>query len=119
MKVRPAEKNGRRYIEGAADQPLIQTEEDAVALMGVCGEHSTERLLLYAGNLSESFFDLRSGLAGTILQKFANYRIRVALVIPSDLVQGKFKEYVVEANRGNQFHTFHNRIDAEDWLTTD
>ena len=119
MRIHCFEKSGHTYIEAAPTELLLQREKDAITLIGLCGEQSAERLLLYAGNLSESFFDLRSGLAGTILQKFANYRIRVALVIPSDLVQGKFKEYVVEANRGNQFHTFHNRIDAEDWLTTD
>ena len=119
MNIQLAEKNGRTFIEGAPDQLLIQTERDAVTLIGVCGEHSTERLLLYAGNFPESFFDLRSGLAGTILQKFTNYHIRVALVVPSELVHGKFREYVFEANRGDQVHTFLRRSDAEAWLTSD
>lgn len=98
---------------------MIQQEEDAVALVAVCGEHSAERLLLYAGNLPESFFDLKSGVAGAILQKFTNYHLKVALVIPSDLVQGRFKEYILEANRGNQFRAFEEKNKAEIWLTGD
>jgi hypothetical protein len=119
MKVRLAEKHGRKYVEGTATDRFIQREEDAVALVGVCGEHSAERLLLYAGNLSQSFFDLKTGLAGAILQKFVNHHVKVALVISSDLVQGRFKEYVVEANRGNQFRTFQEKDEAENWLISD
>ena len=119
MNVHLVEKHGCKYIEGVATEQFIQREEDAVALVGVCGEHSAERLLLYAGNLSEIFFDLKSGLAGAILQKFVNYRLKVALVISSDLVQGRFKEYILEANQGNQFRAFQERRDAEIWLTSD
>jgi len=113
------EKHGRRYLEGAATDRFIEREENAVALVGLCGEHSVERLLLYAANFSESFFDLKSGLAGAVLQKFVNYHVKVALVIPSDLVQGRFREYILEANRGNQFRAFQEKDDAETWLTSD
>ena len=119
MRVHVVKRHGCTYIEGVATDQFIQREEDAVALVGTCGEHSADRLLLYAGNLSESFFDLTSGFAGTILQKFANYHLKIALVISSEIVQGKFKEYVVEANRGNQFHTFEEKDKAEVWLTSD
>ncbi|MCX6143490.1 MAG: DUF4180 domain-containing protein [Ignavibacteriales bacterium] len=119
MRIHLVEKHGCRFIEGAATERFIEREKDAVALIGLCGEHSAERLLLYAGNLSESFFDLKSGLAGAVLQKFANYHVKVALVISADLVQGRFKEYVLEANRGNQFRAFQERNDAEIWLTSD
>ena len=119
MTMHLVEKHGCKYIEGMATEQFIQREEDAVALVGVCGEYSAERLLLYAGNLSESFFDLKSGLAGAVLQKFVNYHLKVALVMPSDLVQGRFKEYILEANRGNQFRAFQDQNDAEIWLTND
>jgi len=98
---------------------FIEREEHAVALVGVCGEYSVERILLYAANFSENFFDLKSGLAGAILQKFANYHLKVAVVIPSELIQGRFKEYILEANRGNQFRAFQDKNDAEAWLTSD
>jgi PadR family transcriptional regulator AphA len=118
MRVQLAEKNGCKYVEGTPSEKFIEREEDAVALVGVCGEHSVERLLLHAGNLSEDFFDLKTGLAGAVLQKFVNYHMKVALVIPSDLVQGKFKEYVLEANRGNHFRAFQDKNEAEIWLTS-
>jgi PadR family transcriptional regulator, regulatory protein AphA len=119
MRIHLFEKSGHKYIEAAPTELLLQGEKDAITLIGLCGEQSSERLLLYAGNLSESFFDLKSGLAGAILQKFTNYHMKVALVIPSDFVQGRFKDFVLEANRGNQFRAFQEKDDAEIWLTSD
>jgi PadR family transcriptional regulator AphA len=119
MKVHLVEKHGCKYVEGTGSDPFLQREEDAVALVGVCGEHSAERVLLYASNLSESFFDLKTGLAGAILQKFVNYHVKVALVTPLNLVQGRFREYILEANQGNHFRAFQEKNEAESWLTSD
>lgn len=119
MRVHIVERHGCKYLEVSSTEQIIHREADAIALVGLCGEHSVERLLLYHGNLSENFFDLKSGLAGAVLQKFVNYHVKVALVISSDLVQGRFKEYVLEANRGNQFRAFQEIADAEIWLTSD
>jgi PadR family transcriptional regulator AphA len=118
MRVHLVETNGIQYLEGDATERFLLREEDAVALVGLCGEYSTERLLLHAANLSEKFFDLKSGLAGAILQKFVNYHLKVALVLPPELVHGKFKEYIVEANRGTHFRTFQEKSKAVIWLTS-
>jgi PadR family transcriptional regulator AphA len=118
MKIQLFEKSEHKYIEAAPTELLLEREKDAVTLIGLCGEQSAERLLIYAGNLSESFFDLKSGLAGAILQKFVNYHMKVALVIPSDFIQGRFRDFVLEANRGNQFRAFQEKDEAEAWLTS-
>lgn len=51
----------------------------------------------------EAFFDLRTGLAGEILQKFSNYRMRLAIVgdfggHPSRAL----RDFIRECNRGRQ-----------------
>jgi PadR family transcriptional regulator, regulatory protein AphA len=119
MKAHLAEIHGRMYMEGDAAEQFLQTERDAVELIGLCGEQDTHRLLLHATNLPDQFFDLKSGLAGAILQKFVNYHMKVALIIPPDLLQGKFRDYVLEANRGRHFRSFNARAEAERWLTSD
>jgi hypothetical protein len=45
-----------------------------------------DNLVVYQKDLPDSFFDLKSGLAGDILQKVANYRRRLAIV-------GDFSKY--------------------------
>ncbi len=112
------ENNGRKYIECIPDQRTIANEQEALDLIGICGEQDTNLLMLHSGNLPETFFDLKNGLAGAVLQKFANYQIKAAAVLPLERInRGRFKEFALEANRGSQFRVFDNQQEAEAWLT--
>ena len=43
--------------------------------------------------------------------------LKVAAVLTIERVgRGKFYEFVLETNRGNQFRVFYNRKAAEEWL---
>jgi PadR family transcriptional regulator, regulatory protein AphA len=104
-------------LEYAAGDCLLQKEADALDLVAACGEHGCNRLLIDAACLSEDFFRLRTGLAGAVLQKFVNYSIKAAIVAPpGSAQQGKFKDFMLEANRGGQFRIFSSRQAAIDWL---
>ena len=118
MNYRLVEDARNNYVECMKGDGRIEHENDALDLVGACGAYQTHRLLIYAENLPEAFFDLRSGLAGEVLQKFANYRIKAALVLPDALAhQGRFGEMVLEANRSNRMlHVFAEREQAEAWL---
>lgn len=109
--------NGLPFSLSETDK--LSSEQDALELVAACGEYNTDRVMLHASNLTDDFYQLRTGLAGAVLQKFANYRIRAAAVLTPELVnQGRFKEMVLEANRGNQFRVFYDRESAEAWLTS-
>lgn len=118
MNYRLIEHARNHYIECLAGDGLIESEADALDLVAACGEHLAPRLLIFAESLPEVFFDLRSGLAGAVLQKFATYRVKVAAVLSPELAnQGRFGEMVLEANRSNRmFHVFQEREQAEAWL---
>lgn len=61
----------------------------------------TERMIIHAQNLDPSFFDLRSGLAGDILQKVVNYRLRMCIVGDFSVYESKaLKAFMVESNKG-------------------
>lgn len=102
--------------DGAAGR--LQSEHDALDLVAACGEHGTHNLLLPAACLSDDFFRLGTGLAGAVLLKFSNYRIRCALVLsPEQAHRGRFGELVLEANRRNRELHFFNEVEAaERWL---
>lgn len=110
------EKNS--YLECLPGGGQIASERDAVDMVGACGEHQARRLLLYGENLAEDFFNLRTGLAGAVLLKLSMYRIKTAAVLTTEQVNhGRFKDMVLEANRGNRlFHVFYDRETAEAWL---
>ena len=113
------EKQGHKFVETVADRTLIENEKDVVDLIGVCVEFGADRIMLHGRALSASFFDLKSGQAGMILQKLVNYQVKTAAVLSRDQIRGKFGEFVAETNRGHHFRVFFDRQQAEAWLLRD
>ena len=105
----------RKYVEAAPDY-MISDEQEALDLAAFCWEQETQFLLISHSNLTDDFYNLRTGLAGSVLQKFANYRIRAAAVIDPLKVSGRFGELVNELNRGRDFRVFAEKDEAEKWL---
>lgn len=90
---------------------------DPVAAVIGCMEHGAQALLLDAGALPAAFFDLRTGVAGEVLQKLVNYGLRMAAVVPDLGAQPeRFREFAREADAGRQFRFFATRGEAIDWL---
>jgi len=105
----------KKYIE-VDEEFMIRSEQDAIDIAALCAEKGASSILFRYKNLAPSFFDLKTGLAGEVLQKFMTYKIRVAAIIPSDKITGKFREMVIESNRGNHFKVFETKKEAENWL---
>lgn len=111
---------GVEYAEGLAGERVLQKGDDSVDLIGFCIENGTSRVLLFAENVADDFFDLRSGIAGVVLQKLRNYQIKLALVLPSEASsKGRFGEMVREENRGQDFRVFEDADEARAWLIGD
>ncbi len=75
-------------------------------------------MILTENDLAPEFFDLRSGLLGELLQKFINYKLRVAFVVPDPEIYGeRFSELAFE-HRSHPMIRFVCSIDeAKDWLS--
>lgn len=59
------------------------------------------RLILDKSAFAEEFFVLSSGLAGEILQKFVNYRVKIAIVGDYSRYTSKpLRDFLYESNRG-------------------
>lgn len=107
----------KKYIELISTTEPLSTENDALDLVAFCGEHETSLLMIHHAALSEDFFKLKTRVAGNIIQKFVNYGIKVASVIPQEIIQkGRFREMSVEINKGNHFRMYENKEEAEKWL---
>lgn len=112
------ETNGKAYLDCLAGSLRIANERDALDLVALCGENETDNLLLDGECLDPAFFDLKTGLAGEVLLKLSNYRIRAAVILPQERIgNGRFAEFVLETNRGNQFRVYSQHDAAEKWLT--
>ena len=97
------------YDPDGAFHPL-----DAVA---ACFERGAQALLLDRSALPPAFFDLRTGVAGELVQKLAQYGIRLACVVPDLGAQPeRFQEFAREANRGGRARFCGTREEALGWL---
>mgnify|MGYP000518816254 CR=1 FL=1 len=63
----------------------------------------SDRIILNKENIHEDFFNLRSGLAGEILQKAVNYSRRVGIVGDFSIYESKsLKDFIYESNKSNK-----------------
>lgn len=109
--------NDKKYIELFSATTPLSTENDALDLLSLCWEHEACALMIHYEALSEDFFNLKTKVAGNIIQKFINYNLKSVAVIPNDIIQkGRFREMALEVNKGNHFRMYGSKEDAEKWL---
>lgn len=100
------------------DGVVIRSERDALDLLAACGVLRCSRLLLTQTQLAPAFFDLKTGLAGAVLQKFVNYALQVAVVLDPDAdLSARFRELIHDHRRSRHLRFFTDRASAEVWLT--
>jgi len=84
---------------------IIEDVQSALDLMAtVRYETDCDRIVLHKSLVSESFFDLKTRLAGEILQKYINYHVKVAFVGDfSEYSSQSLRDFIYECNNGNDF----------------
>lgn len=92
----------RAYVCDAAGPP-IASERDAADLIGETFGAGAGLVVIPLGRLAPAFLDLRSRLAGEILQKFVNYQRQVVILGDVSEAAGRsraLQDFVRESNRG-------------------
>jgi len=66
---------------------IISSVQDILDIMADARYlHQCSRIIICKESLGDRFFDLKTGYAGEILQKFSNYKMKLAVI-------GDFSEY--------------------------
>lgn len=111
--------NGAPYVTCMRSEEVIHSPQDFLDMMAWGGEHDTNRILLREEHIAPSFYDLKTGFAGEVLQKLSNYGCRLAIAGSFSTVRSeRFRELMREANKGRQIRFTHTEQDAVDWLTS-
>lgn len=101
--------NGERVEDVAGvrvlvSQAAVATDQEAVDLISrAVYDHDASWVALEADALGDEFFDLSTGRAGAITQKFVQYGVRIAVVGDlTDRLAGSqpLRDWVRESNRG-------------------
>lgn len=97
--------HGVCVFECAAEGAKLRNDRDAVDLVGAAWDRNAAWIVVPIGRLDPDFFQLSTRIAGEIIQKFVNYRLRLAILgdMSRQVTESSaLRDFVREANRGDQ-----------------
>ena len=105
MKIETHNINNAKIAEIIANGVVLSSTEDALELLGNLYYQGYDKIIIHEKNIAPGFFDLKSKIAGDILQKFAQYQMPLTIV--GDFTKYKSKslnQFIFETNKGKQIN---------------
>ena len=113
MKIQIKQVNGVKISEVISDKVLISDSQDALDLMANCGYKESRKIIIKDYNLVSDFFDLKTGIAGEILQKFSNYDVKLAIIGDFSKYSGKsLRDFIFESNKHGRINFVNSTEEA-------
>jgi predicted dehydrogenase len=94
--------DGKRVLECSAEGPLLRTAQDAVDLIGEAKSAGANVVVLPVTRLDPAFFQLGTGIAGEMVQKFVTYQVAAAIVGETSQLESESKslrDFIRESNQ--------------------
>jgi len=85
------------------DNIEIKETQDAIDLLGNCYFVGASKIVIKKENLIPDFFELKTGIAGEILQKFSTYQMQLAIVGDYSEINSKsLNDFIFESNKAGK-----------------
>lgn len=82
---------------------VLREVGDALDILGNAGYQGATHVILRQEQLTPVFFDLKTGLAGDVLQKFSNYQMPLAIVGDfAPYSSTSLRAFISESNKGGR-----------------
>jgi hypothetical protein len=92
--------HGCNIMEIVDDNVIIKDIDDVFSLLFA---YNCSKIIMKKENIVNDFFDLSTGIAGEILQKFSTYHKRLAIIGNYTNIKSKsLKEFIYESNKTKQ-----------------
>lgn len=118
MEIKAHQINNTKIAEVISEEMVINSTQDGLDLLGNIYYQDFDKVVIYEKNISPEFFDLKTKIAGDILQKFSNYRVRLAIIGDFNKYESKsFKDFVFESNKTGQIYFVENLEEALEKLS--
>lgn len=104
MQIETHEVNDVKIAEVISDRIVIANAQDGLDLLGNLYYQDFDKIIVHEKNITPAFFDLKTGIAGDILQKFSNYRVRLAIVGDFNYQSKSLNDFMLESNKGSHIH---------------
>lgn len=113
MELREYTLGSMNVAEVQSPEIIISTAEEGIDWVGNLYFEGFGGVIFHQHHLSPSFFELRNGMAGEILQKFSTYDIRLVIVGKwKDFTSKALQDFIRESNRGKQVNFLESVEDA-------
>jgi len=101
MEILISKITGARTALFREGEVAIKTSQDALDLISSAKfEAGCNSAIIEKACICNEFFDLSSGIAGEILQKFVNYGLRIAIVGDfENISSSSLRAFIIESNR--------------------
>ncbi|MDR1023859.1 MAG: DUF4180 domain-containing protein [Prevotellaceae bacterium] len=90
-----------KNILAVPENTVINTVDDMLDLMmNMQHQHNCNTLIIDSKQLNPAFFDLKTGFAGEMLQKFSTYRMRLGITGDFSVYRSKsLHDFIRESNK--------------------
>lgn len=94
--------NGSIAVVTGEEKVIVDVQSALDLVMTARYEGGAERIAIDKNAVAEDFFILSTGMAGEILQKFANYHVKAAFYGDFTRYTSKpLRDFIYESNQGN------------------
>jgi len=108
------------YIICLPGSGLISNEQDILDVLTYGYGMEKNRLIIHSTELHPDFFNLKTGLLGSIFLKLSNYHVKTAFIVEMDKIESeRFHELIYEHKRSREIRFFEDLANAEQWLFED
>ena len=118
MKIETHTINNTKIAEVISEVTIINNTEDGLDLLGNLYYQGFDKRIIYEKDITPDFFNLKTGIAGEILQKFSTYRIRLAIIGDFSRYTSKsLKDFIYESNKGRHISFLSTKKEALEILS--
>ncbi|HZJ83862.1 MAG TPA: DUF4180 domain-containing protein [Clostridia bacterium] len=102
MEIRIIKENDKEIATIKSNDILITDVQSTLDFMAMISyETGSNHIILNKSAIIEEFFDLKTKLAGDILQKFVTYHMKLAIIGDfSVYTSNSLRDFIYESNRG-------------------
>jgi hypothetical protein len=103
MQLKYLHPNPKITIAELTDEHFLITQpQDVLDIFGDLMARDCDRIIIHERSFHADFFDLKTRIAGEMLQKFSNYRVKLAIVGDFAKYQSKsLQDFMFESNKSN------------------
>ncbi|ATA92778.1 DUF4180 domain-containing protein [Capnocytophaga canimorsus] len=105
MEIKTHHKNSSKIAEILSEKVILTSVDDTLDLIGNLSYQGFSQIIIHEKNISTDFFDLKTKIAGDILQKFTQYQMPLIIVGDFSKYESKsLNNFIFESNKGKQIN---------------